>query len=190
MSSHGRSLDILTKRRIRELVNSAAGPDDEVKFVLQNANGWAFVALQDRVVIARAGMAAGATFGGRVSQFLCQDIINVAQNMGMMTAVIEIHTPAHQGNAVGDFWTGLTSTGGTSKSPFEADNAFPCNRADEGVAAVSRGAQRLHPPSTHPGDTAPPPLRMGSVIIWRSLRSCTRPGRCPTPSSKPPKPAC
>lgn len=130
MSSHGRSLDILTKRRIRELVNSAAGPDDEVKFVLQNANGWAFVALQDRVVIARAGMAAGATFGGRVSQFLCQDIINVAQNMGMMTAVIEIHTPAHQGNAVGDFWTGLTSTGGTSKSPFEADNAFPHNRAE------------------------------------------------------------
>lgn len=113
MSSHGRSLDILTKRRIRELVNSAADPDDEVKFVLQNANGWAFVALQDWVVIARAGMAAGATFGGRISQFLCRDIINVAQNMGMMTAVIEIHTPARQGNAVGDFWAGLTSTGGT-----------------------------------------------------------------------------
>lgn len=89
------------------------GPDDEVRFVLENANGWAFVALQDRVVIARAGVAAGATFGGRVSQFLYRDIINVAQNTGMLTAVIEIHTPAHQGNAVGVFWSSHTSVGGT-----------------------------------------------------------------------------
>lgn len=129
METHGRSLDILEKKRTVDLLNQALGADDEVRFVLQNGNGWAVVALADRVVIARFGMAAGSTFGGRLSQFRYEDILNVNQNTALVSAVIELHTPAHQGNAVGDFWSGFGSSG-TSKSPFEADNAFPCSKAN------------------------------------------------------------
>ena len=131
MKSHGRSLDILEKKRAREGVANALGGEDEVKFVLQNLGGYAFVAASDRLIISKFGVAAGASFGSRTSQFRYEDILNVAVNTGMVSAVIEIQTAAHQGNSVGDYWGGLLSTGkGTSKSPFEAENAFPCNKGD------------------------------------------------------------
>lgn len=48
-----------------------------------------------------------------------------------MSATIEVHTAAHQANSVGDFWGGITRNGsGTTASPFEAPNAFPCNKND------------------------------------------------------------
>ena len=47
----------------------------------------------------------------------------------MITAVLEIHTAAHQANSVGDYWTKSTGSG-KSASPFEAPNALPCGKLD------------------------------------------------------------
>lgn len=104
-------------------------PLDEVRFVLQNAHNFAFVALQNRVVIARYGLVAGAAFGGRSAQFPYSDIVSISVSKGMLNATIEIHTAAHQANSVGDYWGGIAQTGsGTSPSPHEAPNAFPCDK--------------------------------------------------------------
>lgn len=98
------NLEILNSRE-RRLVEENLNPGEKVLFCLVGAYDQALVALEERLLIVKVGMIAGATFGGRVASFHYKDITGIEVNTGLVTGVIEISTPSYQATEEKDFWS-------------------------------------------------------------------------------------
>ncbi len=99
--SAGTSIDILRKPRTRAVVEKNLGPEDEIEFVLQNGNGYALVALQDRLLIAKFGSyATGAYFSDQAAAYRYSDITGVKVTTRRLIVAVEILTAGHGGNRV------------------------------------------------------------------------------------------
>jgi hypothetical protein len=122
-------VEVLNKK-LKKLAEQNMSQDEDIKFCLVSPSGiggWsqAIVALNDRLLVIKPGMAAGTTFGARVTSFYYRDITGIEVNTGLMQGVIEINTPSYQGTAQRDFW----STG-QNNNPFYVTNCLPIGKRD------------------------------------------------------------
>jgi Bacterial PH domain len=123
-------VEILGKK-LRKLTEQNMGDDETVEFCLMSPSGvggWsqAIVALDDRLLVIKPGMAAGATFGARVTSFYYRDITGIEVNTGLTQGVIEINTSSYQGTGQKDFWSVSTK----DKNPFHVTNCLPIGKRD------------------------------------------------------------
>jgi len=118
----GEGLEAL-RWRARRHVEKHTDEGDEVRFALRGLNGQAIVALQDRLLIIKPGISAGALGGARVTTFYYRDITGVEANTGLLTGVIEINTPAFPGTATKDYWSL-----GKDRDPRLLSNCVPIDR--------------------------------------------------------------
>ncbi len=88
----------------------------------------AIVALDDRLLIVKAGIMAGATGGGRITEFRYRDILGIQVNTGITTATIIVQT-AGVNTTSGDYWA-THSLGHASRKddPWKLPNAIPTNK--------------------------------------------------------------
>ena len=122
--------EVLSKK-VRKLAQQNMSEDETVRFCLLSPSGiggWsqAIVALDDRLLVIKPGMAAMATFGARVTSFYYRDITGIEVNTGLVQGVIEINTPSYQGIAQKDFW----SVRDNNKNPFQVTNCLPISKRD------------------------------------------------------------
>ena len=68
------------------------GSEEAVHVVLVGGGSQALIALDERLIIVKPGLMAGASFGARVTSFAYRDISAVEVNTGMMNGVIEVIT--------------------------------------------------------------------------------------------------
>src|SRR5215217_3191097 len=121
--------EVLNKK-LKKLAEQNMSQDEDIKFCLVSPSGivgWsqAIVALNDRLLVIKPGMAAGTTFGARVTSFYYRDITGIEVNTGLMQGVIEINTPSYQGTAQRDFWNT-----GQNNNPFYVTNCLPIGKRD------------------------------------------------------------
>jgi hypothetical protein len=96
---------------------------DEIRFSLRGLNGQALVALQDRLLIIKPGISAGALGGARVTTFYYSDITGVEANTGMLMGVIEVNSPAFPGTTTKDYWSQSKD-----RNPRLLSNCLPIDR--------------------------------------------------------------
>ncbi len=152
--------------KLRKLAQQNMSEDENVRFCLLSPSGiggWsqAIVALDDRLLVIKPGMAAMATFGARVTSFYYRDITGIEVNTGLVQGVIEINTPSYQGTAQKDFW----SVRDNSKDPFQVTNCLPISKRDlkdyrpyiDRLRTIIREAK-------HGQATPPPPHQSGNTL--------------------------
>jgi hypothetical protein len=110
--------------RARRHVEKHTNEDDEIRFALRGTNGQALVALQDRLIIIKPGITAGALGGARVTTFYYDDITGIEANTGLMMGVIEVNTPAFPGTTTKDYWSQ-----DKDRNPRFLSNCVPIDRA-------------------------------------------------------------
>lgn len=148
--------EILNKK-LKTLVNQHITEDEAIEFCLISLNmpGWtqAIVALQDRLLVIKPGIMAGAAFGARVTSFYYPDINGIEINTGLINGVIEINTPSYQGTGQKDFW----NIKDKDKDPNKVTNCLPIAKSNlkhykpyiDRLRKMIREAKRGH--------SAPPP---------------------------------
>ena len=155
----------ILSEKLRKLAEQNISEDESIDFCLlspSNVGGWsqAIVALQDRLLMIKPGMAAGTTFGARVTSFYYRDITGIEVNTGLMQGVIEINTPAYQGTQEKDFWNQ-----NKDRDPFKVTNCLPISKSrlkhykpyiDRLRAAIREAKQERH--------TIPPPDQDGNAL--------------------------
>ncbi len=123
-------VEVLNKK-LRKLAEQNMGEDESIEFCLlsqSGVGGWSqvIVALDERLLVIKPGMAAGATFGARVTSFYYRDITGIEINTGLLQGVIEINTPSYQGTAQKDYW----NVRDQNKNPFLVTNCLPISKRD------------------------------------------------------------
>lgn len=129
-----------------------------VDFVIVGSSSQCLVALPQSCIIVKPGFMAGATGGGRFTEFHYTDITGIEVNTGIVNAVVEVTTPAYQGKSK-DFWSG-----GKDEDPFRVSNCLPGSKSlfcqGEGAARIEqlrvlvRKAKQVHATAA-PAATAP-----------------------------------
>lgn len=132
-----------------------------VDFVIEGAGSQCLVALRESCIIVKPGIMAGATGGGRFTEFHYSDITGIEVNTGMLSAVLEVTTPAYQGRSK-DYWRA-----GPNTDPFKVSNCLPgskplfcqglgASRIEELRSRVRQAKQRpqsaTSSPSTDPAE--------------------------------------
>lgn len=112
------------RKREREAVEAHVRSTDEIHGVMVGAANQGLVALQDRLIIVKSGVQAGAMGGNRVTTFPYADIISIEANTGMVNAVVEVLTAAYSGGAEKDFWSR-----DRDRDPFKANNCLPTTKS-------------------------------------------------------------
>jgi hypothetical protein len=143
---------------------AALTPFDTVRFCLVGASKQALIALDDRLLIVKHGMMAGATGGVRRTTFDYCDITNVEVNTGWVNGIIEVLTAAYAGGVQKDYWNS-----GDNNDPFKASNAIPIAKATltkalprlEELNGWIRAAKR--PMAASPAPPASPPAAGGAL---------------------------
>lgn len=113
--------------RVKKYVERNINPGESVEFFIVGQDQQSIVALQDRLLVVKCGMFAGATFGGRVTSFYYRDINGIEVNTGLIYAVIEVNSPSYQGTQGRDFWN-LGSNKSGDNSPFVVSNCIPIDK--------------------------------------------------------------
>jgi hypothetical protein len=150
--------------KLRELARQNMSDDENIQFCLVSPSelgGWsqAIVALDDRLLLIKPGLVAGATFGGRVTSFYYRDITGIEVNAGLLYGVIEINTSSYQGTTQKDFW----SIGDRDKNPFKVTNALPIMKfgLKHYRPYIDRLRQMIR--TAKQGEVMPPPQSSGSL---------------------------
>ena len=118
------NLEILNSRE-RKLAEENLNPGEKVLFCLVGSFDQALVALEERLLIIKVGIMAGAAFGGRVTSFHYKDITGIEVNTGLINGVIEISTPSYQATEEKDWW----STD-RDRAPAKLSNCLPICKAN------------------------------------------------------------
>lgn len=118
------NLEILNSRE-RRLAEENINPGEQVLFCLVGSFDQALVALEERLLIIKVGMIAGATFGGRVASFHYKDITGIEVNTGLINGVIEISTPSYQATEEKDWWSMQRD-----RDPAKLSNCLPIYKAN------------------------------------------------------------
>lgn len=120
----------ILSNKLRKLAEQNMSEGESIEFCLVSPNlpGWsqAIVALSDRLLVIKPGMAAGATFGARVTSFYYRDINGIEVNTGLVNGVIEINTPSYQGTGQKDFW----NVRNEDKDPYKVTNCLPISKSN------------------------------------------------------------
>jgi hypothetical protein len=157
-----------------KLIRGYIAPDETVFIVLVGGFGQALIALGDRILIAKAGLMSGNTFGGKVTAFPYREVTGIEIHTGFATGVLVVQTPSFQGTQAGSYWAK-----GKNQNPAELPNALPL--PGKGVVAtwqphlqtlrnaISGGGLRAAAPV--------PPSELGKPIVISNI---------PPPAPAPP----
>lgn len=119
--------------KARKVYDANRGSTD-VDFIIVGTSSQCLIALTESCIIVKAGFMAGATGGGRFTEFHYSDITGIEVNTGMMSAVLEVTTPAYQGRSK-DFWSS-----GKNEDPWKVSNCLPGSKA---LFCQGEGAERI-----------------------------------------------
>jgi hypothetical protein len=140
--------------KARKIYDANHGPAN-IEFVIVGNSSQCLVALSQSCIIVKPGFMAGATGGGRFTEFHYADITGIEVNTGMINAVLEVTTPAYQGRSK-DFWSA-----GKNEDPFKVSNCLPGSKAlfcqGEGAARIEELRNRVRQAKQHARSPAPTP---------------------------------
>jgi Short C-terminal domain len=147
------ALNILPAKT-RGIVDQALRPGENVHVVFVGANGQAMIAADDRMLVAKSGFMAGATFGSKQLDFPYDQISGIELHVGAMTGYLQIQSSSYQGNLPGSYWSS-----DKKHDPWKLPNCIPVGRAaatkfQSGLALVR---ERIAKRYWTDGIGAPPP---------------------------------
>ena len=158
-----------------KLVRGHIAADDTVFLVLVGGFGQALIALSDRMLIAKAGLMSGNTFGGKVTAFPYREVTGLEIHTGFSTGVLVVQTPSFPGTQAGSYWSK-----GKNQNPAELPNTLPLpsKRVVESWhghlqtlrAGISGGGLQSNAPE--------PPAQLGPAVLIQPILP-------PTPSAPP-----
>jgi hypothetical protein len=109
--------------KTRGLVDQVLRPDENVHVVFVGVGGQAMVATDDRMLVAKSGFMAGATFGSKTLDFPYDQITGIELHVGAMTGYLQIVSPSFQGNLPQSYWTR-----DKGHDPWKLPNCIPVGR--------------------------------------------------------------
>lgn len=115
-------VDILS-RRLRHELDLNAEPGEQAQLCVRGALGQALVCLDDRIVIVKRGLSAGAAFGGMSATIYYRDVTGVQIGRRLFSGWIEIHSPSFQGSD-----RTRTLQNPARHDPFRQPNCLPMRR--------------------------------------------------------------
>jgi hypothetical protein len=110
-------------RRLRHELELNAKPGEHAQLCVRGALGQALVCLDDRLVIVKRGLSAGAAFGAISATIYYRDVTGVQTGRRLFSGWIEIHSPSFQG---GDRTRTLQNP--AKHDPFRQPNCLPMRR--------------------------------------------------------------
>jgi hypothetical protein len=110
-------------RRLRQELDLNAKQGEHARLCVRGALGQALVCLDDRIVIVKRGLSAGATFGAISATIYYRDVTGVQIGRRLFSGWIEIHSPSFQG---GD--RKRTVQNPAKHDPFRQPNCLPMRR--------------------------------------------------------------
>ncbi|MFZ1881419.1 MAG: hypothetical protein WAU41_14845 [Gaiellaceae bacterium] len=110
-------------RRLRRELDLNARPGEQVRLCVRGALGQALVCLDDRILIVKRGLSAGAAFGAISATIYYRDVTGVQIGRRIFSGWIEIHSPSFQG---GDRTRTLQNP--AKHDPFRQPNCLPMRR--------------------------------------------------------------
>ncbi len=120
-------IECLSKKN-KKLLDENLQKGETVEFCLVGGGDQVIIALDNRLIILKSGIMAGATFGSRVTSFYYTDITGFEINTGLINGVIEINTPSYEGTRQKDFWSMSKD-----RDPWKMSNCLPIAKLDLGV---------------------------------------------------------
>jgi hypothetical protein len=96
------------------------GTDETVHVCLATGGEQALIALDDRLLIVKAGYMAGRAFGAKVTSFNYAQIIGIETNVGFATGFLQVQVANAPGVAPGSYWSQ-----GAKESPWKLANCIP-----------------------------------------------------------------
>ena len=110
----------LLSQKVRDAALQHISPNESVQICLVGAGGQALVALENRLLIVKAGFMAGQTFGAKVNTFDYPQIIGIEVSAGFQTAVLQVQTPNFPNVLPGSYWTK-----NNEQDPWKLPNCLP-----------------------------------------------------------------
>jgi hypothetical protein len=131
--------EILSKR-VRRALESNIHSDETLRFCLKGDFDHSLIALDDRLLIVKAGVFAGTTFGARVATIYYKEITGIEVNTGLLNCVVEVSTASYPALGKKSAWF----AGRTSATDVETRRAAvqdPLNRHSRfGLASPAAAA--------------------------------------------------
>lgn len=115
-------IEVLGPRLRRELALNS-NSDEPVRLCVRGAMGHALVCLDDRILILKRGLSAGAAFGAISASIPYRDVTGTQLGRRLFSGWIEIHSPSFQG---GDRKRTLQQP--ARHDPFRQPNCLPIRR--------------------------------------------------------------
>lgn len=113
--------------RVLRAIERHTLPGETVRFCVKGDWEHTLVALDDRVLIVKAGMWAGTTFGTRVATIHFRDITGIEVNTGLLNCVIEVASPSYPAVGKKSVWL-KGNTSGFNRDPETESNCVPIIR--------------------------------------------------------------
>ena len=124
-----------------------------VDFVIEGLSSQCLVALPESCIIVKPGFMAGVLGDGRFTEFHYADVTGIEVAAGVLTAVLEVTTPAYQGKS-----RDCRSVGKNS-DPFKVSNCLPGGKPlfcqGEGAARIEELRRRARQAKKTPPNTTP-----------------------------------
>lgn len=123
-SGPARSALRIIPEKTRRIVEQMLRPDENVHVVFVGAGGQAMIAADDRMLVVKKGMMAGATFGSKSLDFPYDQITGIELHTGAMTGYLQIQSAAFQANLPGSYWSS-----DKQHDPWKLPNCIAVNRS-------------------------------------------------------------
>ncbi len=145
--------------KLQRVAQQNIANSETVRVALKGNSGQALLALDDRLVVLKAGWLVGATFGGKATSFPYEQISAIELRTGPINAVLQIQSSAFQAATVGSYWTK-----DKDHDPWKLPNCItaPSSTAkkwrphlDAIRARIARGVWPGHPVQASPATPAP-----------------------------------
>jgi hypothetical protein len=116
--------------RVRRALERHMQAGEAVRFCLKGDFDHSLIALDDRLLIIKAGVFAGTTFGARVATIYYKDITGIEINTGLLNCVVEVATPSYPALGKTSAWFAGRTSGkdAFNRDPHTESNAIPVMR--------------------------------------------------------------
>ena len=137
--------------KTQKLLQGHLAPGESVQICLVGNSSQALIATDRRLMVAKAGIMAGATFGGTVTSFNFGDVNGIEVQTHITTAVIEVITAGYQNREV-SYWSSDKKS-----DPYKLPNCVPIQKSQvPGFQAQLHAIRELIFAAKNPAASAAP----------------------------------